>query len=556
MLSKRYTNLNQLRLIDNAQIFLKHLGTGESIGDGKKGLCGGLTILMIRAFMIGQGEKYLSRLEKIGSASEATLKRYSDIYKCYQRNHRQLIAEKNRLGWKLFIKKRLAYIHNTSVLNMQTHSASMNAGLRTQSEIISQLATTYTINQSMHTSVYNETEISFAREFYQFVNSMLFTQIGFEKTSLLIEDKDANVERPAIQHDITEIIKMIAPDQAQPLEKRYAFGFPLTVNELSYTLEQTIQNGDLVYIYSDESYRSGHAIFLMRLNNEWLLIDPNFDSILHNTLLVNEVSASLKENLFTVFSKKTNNYLPISFHVFRNTPDRKQRPTEEQIIDHILNHRESSDINIATKIGTTAIEIASRSGNSRLVDAVLKHQPTIDSTTLLQAPTSQIFNKMKSKSSFLGRNWKTLLFGTLLIAALTTLMILTAGSAGIPIAAAAFWNSAFGVITALYSGLIIAATIAFSTSILFTEKFFRREKPLLPKTNEPNASLNQTNKNHSYHTLHKINNDIFPIQNRHATECKTSALPTKSDVKKSVDFVHGQTQITPSAEPKISYTYR
>ncbi len=475
MLSKRlFTTEPQTKFITNAEKFLSVLSENDSnktetLKDVATGVCRGLTLALIRAWRGGkeQVHKHVHRYDTFSKASQDQITSHAILYKKYQQFHialadgkipflhqllkdhdndalqnkikllikntdelqvQELLYKCRRTGNQALIEHNKACIKNTILL------------LRKQREQLIHDIFIGLESADLQAKAELEKELKFAKEIYIFIHSILFLQ-KHAALNLLADDYERGVKRKANNKDIVELINMIAPDNATEIQLATSFGFTfkknrndIGSNELLKILKMTVHEGDLVYLFSlgIKEKRASHALFLLRQNNKWLLINPNGGNYaeLTDEQLTQHINYA---GFYRTEMISPNNYYSIGFHVFANTQNtNKPRHTEDALVQTILDMRDKSNthINVGKNIYCSALDLAIRLDNPRLATAIIARGGTIRSTDIDAARSNAMRRALLPGGivGFLKRNWKYLLLAAIVTAACIAAIVLSAGA--------------------------------------------------------------------------------------------------------------------------------
>jgi TPR repeat protein len=465
---------NQAQFIKNAELFLnaftytkthrwsRNTEEKETLGTNLFGFSNSLTIMFIRAWMVGEQKHYIERWNKFCSLSSDEVTKSADLVKKYQvfyqllADNEMVVLEKLDSSWSAskynssYIKELIQVIKDIQALQILLDPLAVNAAdqLKIKLAIVDLKKKYHSLinkvicekemldaHKSPNENELNilEKELDFSLEMRLYLSSILFLK-GKSETLFKIEDKERGVERIALSNHILDKMKVIAPDQGVLIREALAFAFTFKQDgiiknksgseELLHILKRSVHDGDLVCLrnylsyYADNQY--DHSLYLMRENNKWLLVDPT-GKIDPKFLDEKDLTRHIRSQLYADLDyQPPARYLPVIFYVFEkvNSPY-AERPTIENLVQEIcdLRRKDGIDIDAGLSNAASALYLAVISDNAKLVRVLLQHGASADRNLVLHSHSNAVRNMLidYNRKEILRRDKKLLLGLALLL---------------------------------------------------------------------------------------------------------------------------------------------
>lgn len=366
--------MRQELLVTKMNVFLRNLGTGESIPN--VGHCEGLSFLLFRASLAGERQAYLDRLQLLANSSE---------------DHLEIIAE--RLG---LFRNALDRISNDAG-RQEAYKLAIAACRGDKTKIAVVREKFYSENRkqaiaevlkSSDNPVEDERLLADAEELYIFINMLRFAHSPAFTTQLRDSDEQY-VGQGGYAHKLNVLMpdKLLRPDLSDksPIRRELSFSFVFRPEEVNTFFTENLKEGDLVRIASTD-----HVMYVtMQKGSVSCLYDANYETGMTKFPTTKLLAEDVIKQFFANFGVSIG-AVPISFDFYRaSESNRVSRPTTAEIIKDIFANRDAHElqrsghklanngINDKTWDGHTALGVAVMSGNTAAVIDLLVRKADI-----------------------------------------------------------------------------------------------------------------------------------------------------------------------------------
>lgn len=340
--------------------------------EASAGLCNGYSLLLLRADILGERSKFLSRLHRIAESSDLKLKDTADLVAEFRAAFQQTVAKESSLDRQLFKiriksckgnKKKIAALKNDRYENLKTKTI-----------------------EAINLSKVEKELLEFGLDLYDFANSLVFAQSAFKAVQLKIFKNKR--ERPIKQNDILEILKVITPDNWKNYSLVFQLNFLFYDDEFVKTIETTIQNGDFVVISIKD-----HTMYLIKNNDKYILYNPNFkvDPIEFDS--AHKLFFDIENGVRKCFFRKDEPVCMYEIEVLADPTIKgnNSRPSASDVLTTIFNMR--SIKNKKLDIKNIDIDLQDSDGDTALNNSVLFNQLPIAKELIARGANPNISNK-------------------------------------------------------------------------------------------------------------------------------------------------------------------
>ena len=365
--AERYLNMFTYAKTDNNN---KTIEVKETLGEFN-GYCHGLTVMLIRAWMIGEQNHYIQRWNKFCNMSPVEIQINASLLKKYYAFHQTLTKE----GINFLNKELLNYKNlSTSILDEKNSTGhdpiyndlhrliqlaeNIKKGTKKSKNPTVLLLNKKDINSLIKNIICKKVLLNKKVLPNKTTLSPILDELNFAFEIKAFIDSVACLQKLLQGRSILEQLSILSPDKGVPLKEVLGFAFTFKQEdnadtkqsdsrELLAILKCTMDNNTFAYLNSYIATENGHAIFLMRQDNKWLLIDSNAKTegfLLEDADLTSKIAHQLYAN---VGSKKPQGYLPIRIRAFEKTnPSPLARPNTQQLVKYMCDHRHKDNLEL------------------------------------------------------------------------------------------------------------------------------------------------------------------------------------------------------------------
>lgn len=377
-------------LEQNMKLFLATLG--ESIPPWVfDGLCNAYAVMIFRASISNEQNRYLIRLQTFESLPESKVDEIGKIYQNYLSQLKDAIKRELPKLKKLLdplekdlnlIEAKMTSLSTEKEKNREQLDALELQKKSIQAQIDEKRAIHFDqIEKSIKERFTKEKikSIEYAHDIYFFIHTFLGIYFPGKFFKLKFEDDKRYVK----QSDVLKLIVKFLPTDALikqlphlqkdskddfPIKHVISLQFNLSKKELITQLEENIKEGDLIYVNGVD-----HAIFMTKTSQGYQI--TRFPSRLQEAKTANQ-AADLLLNCFELDPMLDQN--PLGFEIFEKVnpgsdkTKKVERPSGATIAEEILRKRGNKpDIDAESQHGTTSLWLAATSGNTELVRLLL-----------------------------------------------------------------------------------------------------------------------------------------------------------------------------------------
>ncbi|MHB1949194.1 MAG: ankyrin repeat domain-containing protein [Gammaproteobacteria bacterium] len=372
---KNFPAVKQSDLESKLSLFLTSLGD-ENLSKYAGGLCNAFAFMNFRADLIGQEYQNLRRIEDLMKLKTDSIEEMAKSYKEYKAERLAQIEILEGEGDLPALNRELNMLHTKlSTLRkekpekkdeIQTLENQIRALRKSRDNLIEDILIEKLGTETVKTA-------RDAEELYIYIHNL----VGAFNPG---EDLDFRIDEEYVaQKDFLKTLQLFPADKlssqdSAPAKQVLEIAFLFKREELIALLDNALQqntfcDGDYIRLAS-----SNHATYLTKKNGQILLYNPTPIEIIPNT--AEGLVTTIEEKFF---KNKNTDFMPIALCIFEKTGIEKEkitRPSQQDLIQKILDKRPDKSLDAKTWDEMTAISMAAKYGHCDTVTKLIEEKAT------------------------------------------------------------------------------------------------------------------------------------------------------------------------------------